>query len=266
MPRRRSFSARRAVRSPVQSWVGCATLVVTLLLGSPAHSQILNTLRGFVADAPGWSGEVGAFVSASGGNTENVSASGAGRVQWQGEVQRWRLFLEGTRAESRRETTEEATALHLRHNARLTGSVASLAFVQHQHDRFQRVDARFLLGAGVRWDAMRGERIEGSWGLSPMLEVERVEGRDAEARGRLSTFLTVLGHINDRTRVDVTGFVQPAFAELSDVRAVGLASLRVEISGQLSLLVDGRLQYDAEPAEGVEETDWKTRTGLSVTL
>ena len=35
--------------------------------------------------------------------------------------------------------------------------LASLAFVQHQYDRFQRVDSRFLLGVGARWDLLRAE-------------------------------------------------------------------------------------------------------------
>jgi len=243
-----------------------SAVLLALFPGAPVNAQILNTLRGFGRTEPGWSGDLGAFVSASGGNTENVSLGGNGRVQWQGDVHRWRLLLEGTRAESRREVTEEASAVHLRHNARLTRSLASLAFVQHQHDRFQRVDARFLVGAGVRWDVIRGESIDGAWGVSPMLEVERVEGGDAEARGRLSTFVTILGKIDARTSVDVTTFVQPAFDEPSDVRAVSTASLRVEVVDHLSLVVEGRVQYDAEPAGGVERTDWKTRTGLSVAL
>ena len=62
----------------------------------------------------------------------------------------------------------------------------------------------------------------------------------------------------------MTGFYQPAFADFSDARAVGLASLKVALTGRLSLRLGGRVEYDAEPAAGVEETDWKTRTGLEV--
>jgi hypothetical protein len=36
------------------------------------------------------------------------------------------------------------------------------------------------------------------------------------------------------------------------------------LTGSLSLNVGGSLEYDSNPPEGVDTTDWKTTTGLSV--
>lgn len=246
----------------VRWWIGVLAIFTPLV----CQAQILNTLRGFDEDATGWSGGFGAFFSGTGGNTENVAIGGAGSIQWQGNANRWRLLLDGTRAESNRSATEEALATHLRHNLRLSRRWASLAFVQHQYDRFQRVDSRFLAGAGVRWDFLRTEKLGASIGASPMLEMEKNEGRSSLSRGRLSTFVTILGRVDERVHVDVTAFVQPAMDELQDIRAVSTTALRLEISEALSLVADLRVQYDTEPAADVEKTDWKTRTGLSIRL
>jgi hypothetical protein len=244
-----------------------AVAVVVVLVGfETGAGQILNTLRGFDPVGVGWSGELASFFGASGGNTENVSLTGSGRVQWQGERHRMRLMGDATHTTSGGTVTEETSVVHVRLNRRLGEAFATILFVQHQHDEFQRLTSRFLSGVGARWDWIRRERLEGSWGVTPMLEVERIEGDSARTNGRLSTFVSVLGRIDDRTTVDVTTFVQPRLDDASDLRAVGTASLRVALAERLSLVVQGSVQYDRRPAETVEKADWKTRTGISVRL
>lgn len=250
------------------SRVGCVAMVLVAgLVGFETGSaQILNTLRGFEADSSGWSGEVASFFGASGGNTENVSLTGAGRVQWGGDRHRVRLLGNATRTTSRGEVTEETSVVHVRHNYRLADAFATVLFVQNQHDEFQRLTSRSLVGAGARWDWMRRERLKGSWGVTPMLEVERIEGDDVTTNGRLSTFVSLLGRLDERTTFDLVTFVQPKMDDASDLRAVGSASLRVELAERFSLVVQGSVQYDRQPAEDVKRTDWKTVTGFSVQL
>lgn len=243
-----------------------AAAAALLLAAAPAPAQILNTLRGFGAESEGWSGELGAFFSATGGNTETTSLTGSGSVQRLRGAQRWRLMADGTQERADGDDTERNSVVHLRQNVRLTDAWASIAFAQHQYDRFQRLESRFLLGAGARWDAVRAERFQVSIGASPMLEIEKEEDDDALARGRMSTFLSVLGTLDERTSVDLTTFVQPAMDEAGDVRAVATGALRVKVGGGLALQVNGRVQHDAKPAPDVKKTDWKLQTGLTWSL
>lgn len=246
--------------------VTATTAAALLLAATPAPAQILNTLRGFGDEAAGWSGELGAFFSATGGNTEKASLTGSGSAQWRRGVQRWRLMADGTLERTDGDDTERNSVVHLRQNVRLTDGVASIAFAQHQYDRFQRLESRFLLGAGARWDAVRAERFHLSIGASPMLEIEKEESDDALARGRMSTFLSARGKVDERTSLDLTTFVQPAMDEPADTRAVATGALRVEVAGGLAVQVNGRVQYDARPAPDVKETDWKVQTGLTWSL
>jgi putative salt-induced outer membrane protein YdiY len=243
-----------------------AAAAALLVAAAPVPAEILNTLRGFGDEAPGWSGDLGTFFSASGGNTEKTALTGAGSVQLLTGRQRWRLMADGTLERTDGDDTERNSVVHLRQNVQLNDPFATIAFAQHQYDRFQRLESRFLLGAGMRWDAVRAEHVHVSVGASPMLEVEKEEGTDALARGRMSTFLSVLGNVDERTSVDVIAFVQPAMAELADTRAVATASLRVKMGGGIALQVSSRVQYDAEPAPDVKDTDWKVQTGLTWSL
>jgi putative salt-induced outer membrane protein YdiY len=249
----------------VSRWIAMATWVVCGGVGG-AEAQIVNTLRTGNGAGPGISGEVGAFFSASGGNTEKNDLTGAARLQWHGALHDLRLLADATRSTSAGVTTEEASLVHLRHNRRIAAAVSTVTFVQHQHDRFQRLRSRFLLGVGLRWDWIRRERLRGSWGVTPMLEVEELRDADSTTDARLSTFLSVIGELDDRTSLDVTAFVQPRVDDPDDLRAVASAALRVAVAGRWTVSVQASLSHDARPAEGVEKTDWKTRTGLSVTL
>jgi hypothetical protein len=230
----------------------------------PGRAQIVNTLDGFAERAPGWSGSVEARFSLSGGNTELVSLSAGGQVQHQGGANRWRLLGGASRETSRKERVEESTVAHLRHNRRLLPWLSTLTFVQHQRNPFQRLKTRFLAGAGARFDVLRASRVYGALGLSHMVEIERIEdagGTDTDQR--LSLFAILEGKLREPVVLELTSFVQPLWSDLSDMRAILAASLRVAIVGSLSLTLNYDLQHDTEPPDGVQETDWKLRAGLA---
>lgn len=252
-------------RSLGTGWV-CALLLSAMPPG-PGQAQIVNTLEGFAEQAPGWSGSVEARFSLSGGNTELVSLSAGGQVQHQSGANRWRLLGGASREKSRGERVEESTVAHLRHNRRLLPWLSTLTFLQHQRNPFQRLKTRFLAGAGARFDVLRASRVYGALGLSHMVEIERiedVEGTDTDQR--LSLFTILEGKLREGVVLELTSFVQPLWSDLSDMRAIIAASLRVAVVGSLSLTLNYDLQHDTEPPDGVQETDWKLRAGLAYEL
>jgi putative salt-induced outer membrane protein YdiY len=241
-----------------------ALFVLALLRPVDVSAQIVNTLRGFDADRTGWAGEVGGSFSRSGGNTDVLTLSAGGGVQWQGERNRWRLLGDVTLSESDGERDEESTLGHLRHNFRLAPRVATLAFVQIQENPFQRLKSRFLAGAGLRFDLLRREDLVAAAGAAPMVEVERIEERSgSDTDLRLSTFLSIEGRLDERTSVDLTSFVQPLAEDFADLRATVEASLRLAVTARLSVVASLNLTHDTEPPDDVEKTDWKTRNGLT---
>ncbi len=230
-----------------------------------AHAQILDTLRGFQTNEMGWSGSAELRFSVAGGNTDVSALMGAARSQWQGDDHRWRAIAVGTRVTAGGEEIAESTQLHVRHNAHLKGRAYSLAFTQHQHNPFQRLRSRFLLGAGIRIDLIRGEKLGMSLGASHMTEIERIQDESgSDTDQRMSSFVMVTGQLNEHVGVDITGFVQPLWREFGDMRAILNAGLRASLGSGFSLNLVHTLAHDSSPPAGVETTDWRVQSGVSV--
>jgi len=245
-----------------------ATLLTLIVLGSAsARSEIVDTLSGFDAEATGWSGALGASLSASGGNTDVVSYEGDLRLQWQAGAERIRALGSGSheRADGRR-VSEEAMG-HLRHNHRLSPWLRTLEFVQVQENPFQRLRVRTLVGAGVRIEPARRESVDVAFGVAHMLELEQLEDRnDTTTEHRLSTFFTVSATLREGVVASGSAFVQPRWDAFDDVRVSSQASLRSRVVWKVSLVLTGTYAYDAEPPEDVDPEDWEIETGLSLEL
>ena len=245
----------------------CA-LVGLMLAAAPATAGvILNTLEGYDNAERGWSGGVNAMFSASGGNTEKVLLETGGKVQWQNAVHRWRLLASGGYEESGGVETARNVVVHLRHNRVLAANWSTISFVQVQHNPFQQLRSRWLLGLGPRYDLVRDERGLAAVGLTPMLEIERLQDETGHtARGRLSVFLHLARKIGPSAQVDGVVFWQPLFSDLSASRATANVTLAVDVVGEVDLKVGAAVEYNERAPVGVDKTDWSTFTGLGVTF
>lgn len=252
-------------RLPARILLAAAGLCLTA--PAPAGAQILNTLRGFQANEIGWSGQVEGTAAVAAGNTEYLELELGAGVQFQTDRHRWRLLGKAMRRTASGTETAESRTAHLRHNYRLRPWLATVAFVQGQHDPFRRIQTRILLGGGLRFDLLRGAAWQGAVGATVMREDERLTGTtrfDTTARG--SFFLSVLRKGKEGLDVDVTGFFQPALDDFGDLRALLSASLGADLVGNLYFRFRYGLEVDTDPAPGVKETDHLIRSGLGVRL
>ena len=240
---------------------GCACLILT---ASAEAGVILNTLDGFENREPGWSGQVEGLFSGAGGNTERVLFSAGGQVQRRGEVDTWRLQATASYEESDNAVTARDMVVHLRQNHDLGPDWASILFAQVQYNPFQRLESRWLLGIGARRDLYRGENGHISAGVTPMLEIERIEGAEAHtSRGRLSVFLILVQNLGEHARMDMHGFWQPLMNDFDAWRTTANVALVVEVTGWLDFKTGVAVEDDARPPAGVKRTDWSTYAGLT---
>lgn len=252
--------------SSVRSLVLVTFVPICILLATTAQAGvILNTLQGFEWDEPGWSGGLGAAFSASGGNTESLELEGGGRVQWRNDRDRWQLLAAGSYEESGGAETERSLVFHLRQNHRLADRLHTVVFAQRQHNPFQRLQSRWLLGAGLRWDLHDEGRDQVAVGATPMLEIERLEDEDDHhTTVRVSTFLLLARTLSEGVRLDGVGFYQPAWDDPLDFRASASLALSVEVAGALDLRAGYGVEHDDAPPAGVAATDWQSSLGFSV--
>ena len=236
-----------------------------LLAAIPAPAQIVNTLEGFDAKQPGWSGAIGGSLRSTGGNSEVFDVAADARLQRLSDRQRWRALFGYSFSSADGVDEAEELFTHLRHNHRLVGHVHSLAFVQLQQNPFQRLRSRVLVGAGARLDLVRGERAALSWGLAHMVERESLRGIEGELTvQRLSSFVDFRVPLSENAALSLTAFVQPRWADFGDLRATASVQVEAKIAGPVSLVGTAQVAHDSEPPVEVEETDWTIRTGIRV--
>lgn len=238
--------------------------VLPLVLAGGAEAQIVNTLRGFDDKEFGWSGGVEAGISVASGNSEYVETQVAAAVQYQRETNRWRLLARHMRLTASEKRQAENRMGHLRHNYRFSKWLASVAFVQGQHNPFQRIETRLLLGAGARLDVLRSDRLNVAFGATFMREDEELTRTTTgfNTNYRFSFFTSVYRDVARGVDIDITGFYQPLAEEPADARAFASAGLRCDIIGDLYLLVIYSLEYDSRPPEAVKKSDQTLRSGF----
>jgi putative salt-induced outer membrane protein YdiY len=240
-----------------------AATLFALCSATRASAAIVDTFGSFDAKRIGWSSALQAGFSAKGGNTELLELSAGARVQWQGDLHRFRAIGGYARQTSSSEEIAEDALLHLRHNRRLTGPFYSLMFVQSQRNPFQRLQSRTLFGLGARVDFMKSDEGEISLGLAHMFEREELEDvSGSKSHQRLSSFLVAAAKLNASTEFRATVYAQPLWEEFADLRAIGSLVMSVALSERLSIEIGGRVQHDSRPPSAVDETDWGTSTAI----
>lgn len=239
-------------------------VVLALLCPTEARAQIVNTLRGFPEDEPGWSGNLDGYFDIAEGNTNYREYGGSVTFQYLAKRHRVRGLGSALRKQSQGEDIAEASRVHLRHNYWFQERWASILFVQDSRNPFQRLDSRFLAGFGARFDAVRKESLSCYLGIVTMLENEEIQGdsRGRETEHRMSTFLSVMYDVSQDTQLDLVAFYQPEWSDFGDYRTVISARLKVEIIGALYLSLSYGFQRDSRPPEGVGETDWSFYSGI----
>jgi hypothetical protein len=230
----------------------------------PVQAQIVNSLRGFDDQAMGWSGRLESTVALADGNTEYFEFELGGTIQHKSERNRWRLLGLLMRRTAGPVEIAESRLGHLRHNYRLLPWLATVVFLQGQHNPFRRIESRVLLGGGLRFDVIRAESWNAAFGATYMYEDEELtdDSLGYTHKNRFSFFTSVFSASTEIVQLDLTGFYQPVITDFSDARASALASMRIDITGGLYFLTRAALQYDSRPPAGVKETDVTLRSGL----
>lgn len=237
--------------------------LITFSFATPAEAAFLNSLRGFDSTKDGWSGSIDGSYGASGGNSEESIFSGAARAQLKGDRNTWRMIASGNRTTTRGVETAKSTMGHLRHNYQLSDQWATLVFLQAQQNPFQRLDSRYLVGLGARYHLMEKKGVLWSLGAAQMFESERIQDEEGHTNvQRLSTFTSVETELGEGIVLDALLFYQPRWADFSDWRMFGQIELDIELTGVLSLFTGFQAEHNAQPPEGVEQTDWTTTTGF----
>lgn len=257
-------------RNPLKT--GLVVAVFAAILAGSADAQIVNTLRGFEDEEPGWSGLIAGGIAMAEGNTQYFEFELDGKIQYQTDRNRWRVIGVNTRRTAMEVEIAESRLGHFRHNFNLRSRFSTVAFLQGQYNPFLRIESRVLFGGGARAELYRGDLWRSAIGVTVMRETEELTVEDVDqqtsqpaattTKYRFSYFFTLYRAGTKGFDVDIWGFYQPVIDDFIDARASAAASVRVDVVGEVYLLVSYVIEYDHSPPVGVKKRDDVLRSGL----
>ncbi len=242
-------------------------LLTFLLLASlavPAAAQI-NTEQLRKQSLAGLHVQLDAGGSYARGNTDLLQLTLGGRLDAvAGRTSGFALARHAV-ARANGDTDVSNTFAHVRYNRELSSLVVAETFVQAERNAQQRLQHRYLIGGGARFEIVETETVGLALGSTPMLEFERLapEAMEDETRAlRWSNYLSARLDISDTAEAFSVVYAQPRVDAPSDYRVLSESRLDLTLTRSLTVRLRGVVRYDNRPPLGVESTDVSLVTGL----
>jgi hypothetical protein len=204
--------------------------------------------------------------SGASGNDSRQSFSLEGHQLWRREDQTILLIGSYAKADSGGADTADNRFLHARYVRALTGRSGVEGFLQTQQDRFQKLDARHLLGVGYRFETLSPDRRRVLLGLGGFAERERfVDLATTETNYRANVYLTAeipLSLANAST-LSLSAYVQPKFSDPSDLRSIAMIKFETQLTQAFSMDLTVAFDNDSNPLSGVDAQNLRYSSGIT---
>ena len=245
-----------------------ALALLAALVAGPAPAQVNTERMRRALDDDGVRVSLDATAGYATGNTEYLRTALGGRADWLGGPHA--AFVVGQAAFSRADASVflDRQFAHVRYSRDVGGGLAAEAFAQAERNRQQLLEARTLVGAGLRAELVGTDAADLALGLTPMLESERLSaeaGEDPSTVVRLSSYLSGRATAGAATLTAVA-YVQPRADAFGDARVLGQAGVEVGVTRAVRLRVQANVRHDSRPPPGVEPTDVSVEQGVVVVL
>ncbi len=167
---------------------------------------------------------------------------------------------------------------HLRYRHDLKKWLANEVYIQHEYNKFRRLNVRALAGMGLRMIVFAKPNFTISFSPSYMVEYEELDkgvdesgqrladAGETDTNQRLSNNLVANLIINKRLQIIYTAYYQPYINDLKDFRILSELSLSVPLISRLEIEISTSIAYDRRPPAQVEnlDTGFNNALGLSI--
>ena len=230
----------------------------------------------------------GSFALAT-GNVKLFDLQSTGRVQYQtlypappvpeGETpplpfirQRVLMAGSGRYSEANDKPVVSQSYLHMRWTGMWHPRVGTDVFVQHQYDRFFRLQRRSLAGAGLRVEIVHEPAFLWWGGTAYMLEYERINVQPGAPDApetlshRWTNYLTERLPLGDAVLLQSTTYFQPRFDDFTDYRVLEVLEGMGKVTDLLGFGLALTVLHDSAPPTGVKNTDVRLTTNVHLAL
>lgn len=151
---------------------------------------------------------------------------------------------------------------HLRYNYDFSSYFSLEVLTQAEFNYARNLDARYLVGAGVRFLPMKKDYLILAVGLTGLQEREEMTGGDITDIPRGSSYINFSIWKDDNITFANTVYFQPSIEDFEDYRIMDEAEITVKLFGDLSFTTSATYFYDSQPPEGIKKYDFSLENGL----
>ena len=247
-------------------------LVLGVLITSAPALAIVNVLPSGTSK-DGFAGKFATSITWRTGNTDLLQWSGSANASYHEKNHGLLFKAQVTYGAKSEEVYIARTFEHIRYRYTLLDWLTTEALFQHQYDMFKALKFRALLGWGLAASWQPFENFSAVFGSTYLLERE-IEGSDepitfssfADFDHRWSNYLQVGWNITNTIGLSSTTFVQPDFADFSDLRIHSESGLTVKANDVFAVKVSFSATYDSEPYSDTDTTVEPLDTNLKTSL
>ena len=247
----------------------CLVLLLTVLNFFNSIAQINTERYRKDSDSVGFSAIADIEITAITGNTDFQFINLGGRLNYNWGTSYTFLVADGGFGWDDSKRIFNQALLHLRHVYSLNDLFQIEVFTQTDFNKKRLLEARELLGGGVRYKILTFDNAKFRIGASYFYEHEKYDVTANSMHGsnvfanRLSTYLTFELDIKDDVKLITVNYFQPQIGKWDDFRIISDLSLIVGLTSFVDLSVSFNLRYDAKPPETIKPTDTITKFRFS---
>jgi len=238
--------------------------IIILLITQTSFSQVNIEKHRTEADSTGFTSSLSVEASVRSGNVDLQEYSIENRNDFILQSSLLFLILNGTLGWESGEQISEDALVHLRYIRNINNPINLEIFTQYNHSEPRRLDARFLVGGGIRFKMFSNEKMKFWYGSSYMFEFEKINSiNDNEVyTHRWSNYISLAKSFNENVQAGLVNYIQPAFDNFKDYRNLTEINLSANIFNDISFTIDFSIHYDSQPPTNVKKTDVIMESGF----
>lgn len=206
----------------------------------------------------------------AGGNSENFRASLGHATAWTRQEDQIFLVLDYTYGESSKIKDTNKFFSHVRLARQLQRPTSQVEqFFQWQYNEFQRLNSRFLAGAGWREALIKKEGLSLHAGLGAFWYFEEISSEgilpgESDEGGRWNSYLALQWRADEKVRLFNTVYFQPRMNYLKDHNVLWDFQFHFKVTDRLAITLNWAVGHDNTPPSGIKSTDSSYKVGLKL--
>ncbi|CAN5447581.1 hypothetical protein BH11BAC3_BH11BAC3_17200 [soil metagenome] len=232
------------------------------------NAQIVNMeSQRYHTDTTGWSGTLSGNLSLTNSGQNVFAANVNAHAQYQAKKNLYLLLGSYGFLKSEAKSFIDNAFIHFRYNHKLGDVVRLEAFTQLQENKINKIESRFLTGAGFRFKVVSTKKVRLYVASLAMYETEKEQGKTAKINDwRNSSYCSFTYFPNEQTVFITTTYYQPVFVRFKDYRVLNESSFKIKANKKIAVTINWSYQFDSSPADQVQQSTYSLSTGIELGL